>query len=158
MHLRADPSVGRPYDINTFFWFFEARKDAANAPLSLWLQGGPGSPSIPAALGENGPCYVAADSKNTRLNPWSWNSEVNMLYIDQPVQTGFSYDRLVNGTIDETRSPYTVNVTGSAATASSLNSTLLAGVFSSQDPASTANTTLTAAEAAWNFMQVWMKE
>ena len=110
VNLPANPSEGRTYDIHTFFWFFEARKDPANAPLSLWLQGGPGSPSIPAALGENGPCRVTPDSKGTVLNPWSWNNEVNMLYIDQPVQTGFSYDTLVNGTIDETVNPYIVTL------------------------------------------------
>ena len=42
------------------------------------------------ALSENGPCFVNKDSNSTYLNPWSWNNEVNMLYIDQPVQVGFS--------------------------------------------------------------------
>ncbi|KAK8860054.1 Alpha/Beta hydrolase protein [Apiospora arundinis] len=155
VNLPASAAEGRAYDIHTFFWFFESRKDPANAPLSVWLQGGPGAPSVVAAVGENGPCKIAPNSKDTVLNPWSWNNEVNMLYIDQPVQTGFSYDRLINGTIWEANNPFMVTPVKSLAEAK-VNATNLAGVFSSQEELSTANTTATAAHAAWQFMQTWM--
>lgn len=112
-------------------------------------------PSISAALGENGPCRINIDSQTTSLNPWSWNERVNMLYIDQPVQVGFSYDVLTNGTINEIKSPFAV--TPFEDEVPETNMTTLAGTFASQDFASAPNTTDMAAVAIWEFMQIWME-
>ncbi|KAI9603992.1 hypothetical protein H4Q26_003602 [Puccinia striiformis f. sp. tritici PST-130] len=82
-----------------FFWFFEARNKPKTAPLALWLNGGPGCSSLFGALQENGPCQINSDSTASTLNPYSWNTYANMLYIDQPISTGFSYgDRSVFST------------------------------------------------------------
>jgi cathepsin A (carboxypeptidase C) len=76
---------------NYFYWFFESRGDPANDPVVLWMTGGPGCSSEVALFGENGPCQVNKEGSNTTLNPYSWNSNANLLYIDQPSGTGFSY-------------------------------------------------------------------
>ena len=71
---------------------------------------------------------------------------------------GFSYDTLINGTIEETASPFLVTPFNAAQGAPKLNTTHIAGVFPSQKVANTANTTSTAALAAWHFMQIWIHE
>eukprot|EP00756_Hemistasia_phaeocysticola_P018278 Hpha_TRINITY_DN15584_c1_g1::TRINITY_DN15584_c1_g1_i1::g.107419::m.107419 len=76
---------------NLFYWFFESRNDPTNDPFVLWMTGGPGCSGQLALFVENGPYKVDSDQKVT-LNPYSWNSKANILYIDQPVGTGFSYD------------------------------------------------------------------
>lgn len=39
-------TVNKQFDSNTFFWFFPAQTDSENAPVLLWLQGGPGASSL----------------------------------------------------------------------------------------------------------------
>lgn len=61
-----------------------------NAPVVLWLQGGPGATSLFGLFTENGPFSV---TKNMTLKPrkYSWNINHNLLYIDNPVGTGYSF-------------------------------------------------------------------
>ncbi|KAJ7089473.1 serine carboxypeptidase [Mycena epipterygia] len=84
-----------------FFWYFAARNNAATAPLTLWFNGGPGSSSMLGLLQENGPCRIANNSESVTLNPFSWNTNSNILYIDQPVGVGFSHGTESVGTSQE---------------------------------------------------------
>ncbi|KAF8894827.1 carboxypeptidase C [Infundibulicybe gibba] len=78
-------------DKHLFFWFFESRTSPKDAPLILWLNGGPGCSSSTGLLFELGPCSVVDNGRNTTWNPYSWNTNANVIFLDQPVNVGFSY-------------------------------------------------------------------
>lgn len=115
------------------------------------------------ALEENGPCFVGGDSNSTYLNPYSWNNEVNVLYLDQPVQVGYSYDTLHNATLDlgSSSGDFTmVNLTLAdfSEGVPQQNNTFYVGTFASQNLTFTANSTTHAATALWHFAQTWFEE
>ncbi|KAJ5099821.1 hypothetical protein N7532_006822 [Penicillium argentinense] len=151
-----DVHVSQDYPINTFFWFFEARHNPKNAPLSIWMNGGPGSSSMIGLMQENGPCRVNEDSNSTELNPWSWNNYVNMLYIDQPNQVGFSYDTPTNGTYDQINMAW--DVSGWKHGVPEQNNTFYVGTTTSGNQLASANTTQNAARSLWHFAQTWFSE
>jgi cathepsin A (carboxypeptidase C) len=78
-------------DKNYFYWFFESRSSPSTDPLVIWLTGGPGCSSQLALMTENGPCTPSADGQTTVNNPFSWNTNSNIMWIDQPADVGFSY-------------------------------------------------------------------
>ncbi|KAE9978791.1 hypothetical protein EG328_001247 [Venturia inaequalis] len=77
-------------NMNMWFWNFEARQNPETAPLVAWFNGGPGCSSMIGLMQEHGPCSFnkGAEPEN---NTYSWNNYANMIYIDQPIGTGFSY-------------------------------------------------------------------
>ncbi len=79
-----------------------------------------------------------------------------MLYLDQPVQVGFSYDSLVNGTLDLVSGNITKLKEADPIPES--NATMLVGTFPSQDMNRTTRGTRNSAFALWHFAQVWFQE
>ncbi|KAL6714868.1 hypothetical protein ACLMJK_007128 [Lecanora helva] len=73
-----------------FFWLFEAEHQDQSDNLIIWLNGGPGCSSLDGLTKENGPLHFPADSSTPSANPYSWTKLANVLYIDQPVGTGYS--------------------------------------------------------------------
>ncbi|CAF4076403.1 unnamed protein product [Rotaria sordida] len=89
-------TVNKTHQSNLFFWFFPSQNGNINAPLLVWLQGGPGSSSLFGLFSEHGPIMV---DKEEKLHPSNitWNSKYHLLYIDQPVGTGYSFTKSEQG-------------------------------------------------------------
>lgn len=73
-----------------FFWFFESRNDPANDPIIVWMNGGPGGSSMVGLFNELGPCIFDLDSAEPSVNPWAWNNNASLLFLDQPAGVGFA--------------------------------------------------------------------
>jgi carboxypeptidase D len=73
-----------------YFWFFPSTNPAAEKEITIWLQGGPGAASTAGLMLENGPILYQPGTVKPRQNTFSWTNLTNMVWIDQPVGTGFS--------------------------------------------------------------------
>lgn len=77
-------------DKHLFFWSFESRNDPKNDPVVLWLNGGPGCSSLTGLFFELGPASIDKNLKPIN-NPYSWNNNATVIFLDQPANTGYSY-------------------------------------------------------------------
>ena len=89
-------TVNQTHQSNLFFWFFPAQNGNTTAPLLVWLQGGPGSSSLFGLFVEQGPIMIDKNQKLHRRDI-TWNSKYHLLFIDQPVGTGYSFSRSEDG-------------------------------------------------------------
>ncbi|XP_059297044.1 serine carboxypeptidase-like 18 isoform X2 [Lycium ferocissimum] len=82
--------------VQLFYLFVESERDPQNDPLMLWLTGGPGCSGLSSFLYEIGPLtFDYANSSGNlpklELNSNSWTKVANIIFIDQPAGTGYSY-------------------------------------------------------------------
>jgi carboxypeptidase D len=85
-HVEVDPE----HNGHLFFWHFQSRHIANRQRTVIWLNGGPGCSSMDGALMEIGP-YRAQTDHSLQYNNGSWDEFANLLFVDQPIGTGFSY-------------------------------------------------------------------
>ncbi|KAG1654105.1 putative serine carboxypeptidase CPVL [Nymphon striatum] len=89
-------TINPKYQSNMFFWYFPATEATEDAPLLLWLQGGPGATDMFGLFVEVGPIKVTSDYKIIQKK-YHWAKKYNLLFIDNPVGTGFSFTKSDKG-------------------------------------------------------------
>uniref|UniRef100_A0A0D3CWX6 Uncharacterized protein n=1 Tax=Brassica oleracea var. oleracea TaxID=109376 RepID=A0A0D3CWX6_BRAOL len=88
--------VGEEEEVQLFYYFIKSERNPEEDPLFLWLSGGPGCSSISGLLFENGPFTMKLEEYNGTLpslvsTTYSWTKTSSIIYLDQPVETGFSF-------------------------------------------------------------------
>ncbi|KAK7401107.1 hypothetical protein VNO78_12421 [Psophocarpus tetragonolobus] len=93
--------VAEGENVQIFYLFVESQRNPLMDPLLLWLVGGPGCSALSAFFLENGPLTMidnyTGNIPQLELNPYAWTDTLNMIYIDMPVGTGFSYSKTQEG-------------------------------------------------------------
>ncbi|KAF9908947.1 hypothetical protein EC991_009247 [Linnemannia zychae] len=108
--IRTWRQSGYRGETSMFYWFFPAVKPKVpNPPLLFWFQGGPGSSSMIGQFFGNGPIYLTENNTIARRET-HWADEYSLVFIDQPVGTGYSYvTRIQDNNSDEESEPVEVD-------------------------------------------------
>ncbi|KAK4749936.1 hypothetical protein SAY87_027385 [Trapa incisa] len=88
--------VGDLEKVQLFYYFIESERSPKDDALFLWLTGGPGCSAFSGLVYEIGPLlfdYSKSSGKTPvfKRNPYSWTKVANIIFVDSPVGTGFSY-------------------------------------------------------------------
>ncbi|KAM3281776.1 serine carboxypeptidase-like 13 isoform X1 [Capsicum chacoense] len=88
--------VGEADEVQLFYYFIKSQSNPKIDPLIYWFTGGPGCSPLSAILYELGPVTLDVRAYNgslptLSLNPYAYTKVANMIFVDLPVGTGFSY-------------------------------------------------------------------
>ncbi|KAK4437969.1 Serine carboxypeptidase-like 18 [Sesamum alatum] len=97
--------VGEKDEVQLFYYFIESENDPERDPLILWLTGEPGCSGFSGLVYEIGPLAFDVEAFDGSLpslviNPYSWTRIANIIFIDSPAGTGFSYATTSQGYIN----------------------------------------------------------
>ncbi|XP_047075267.1 serine carboxypeptidase-like 18 isoform X5 [Lolium rigidum] len=91
--------------VRLFYYFIQSERDPEEDPVLLWLTGGPGCSALSGLVYEIGPFYfdfegyTGSGLPTLLYKPASWTQVSNVIFVDSPAGTGFSYDTTGNRTI-----------------------------------------------------------
>ncbi|KAH7689754.1 Peptidase S10 serine carboxypeptidase protein [Dioscorea alata] len=92
-------------EVQLFYYFIESEGNPVEDPLLLWLTGGPGCSAFSGLVFEIGPLKFRSVDYNGSLptlvyHPFSWTKVSNVIFLDSPVGTGFSFSNTPEGYVD----------------------------------------------------------
>jgi carboxypeptidase C (cathepsin A) len=73
-----------------FYWLAESQGNPSIDPIVIWFTGGPGCSGLFALFTEHGPWRIKGKEQLLDLNPYSWNREATIVYVESPCGVGFS--------------------------------------------------------------------
>jgi serine carboxypeptidase-like clade 1 len=90
--------VGEDEVVQLFYYFVESEGNPEEDPLIIWLAGGPGCGTLRAFFFEIGPMQIQYGKymdnvPALQLDPNSWTKVANVIYLDAPTLTGYSYTK-----------------------------------------------------------------
>ncbi|CAH2104268.1 unnamed protein product [Euphydryas editha] len=94
-------TVNKTYNSNIFFWYFPIENKPVNeTPWIIWLQGGPGASSLTGLFDEIGP-FKLSPTGVLKKNPYTWLQNHSLVFIDNPVGTGYSFTEQTEGFVKD---------------------------------------------------------
>ncbi|XP_010555479.1 PREDICTED: serine carboxypeptidase-like 7 isoform X2 [Tarenaya hassleriana] len=89
---------GEAEEVQLFYYFVKSETNPEEDPLLVWLSGGPGCTSLSGLAYEIGPLAFKVDDYDGGVpslasTSYSWTKIASIIFLDQPVGTGFSYSR-----------------------------------------------------------------
>lgn len=102
--ITVDKELGN----HLFFWHFPSQQNPT-APLLMWLNGGPAVSSMLGLLWEHGPLEADRRKYGTSfaVRNHSWVGPFSVVYVDNPVGTGYSFTEKVPEGYRLTQNDYT---------------------------------------------------
>ncbi|BGO96609.1 Cell death protease [Rhodotorula toruloides] len=85
------PAPAADSDAHLYFLLARNKHIPKRERLVIWLNGGPGCSSFDGALIELGPLRIDESGTPRVVEGTAWNEYANVLFLDQPAGTGFSY-------------------------------------------------------------------
>ncbi|XP_028155877.1 vitellogenic carboxypeptidase-like [Ostrinia furnacalis] len=94
-------TVNKTHNSNMYFWYFPVPDKPVNeTPWMVWLQGGPGASSLIGLFDEIGP-FTVNEEGNLDRNPHTWLRNHSLVFIDNPVGSGYSFTEHEDGLVKD---------------------------------------------------------